>query len=64
MAAFALYLFRIGGIESFDVLFRNASLQQELSGTEAFFVSHVPLRIEVDHKQNFGDFYKALRQNV
>lgn len=64
MAAFALYLSRIGGKETFDVNFRDVSLQQELSGNESFFASHVPLRIEMEYEQGFREFYKAVQQQI
>lgn len=64
LAAFALYLCRIGGKESFDVSFRDVSLQQKLSDTEAFFASHVPLRVDVEYEQMFREFYKAVQQRI
>ena len=64
LVAFALYLSRIGGKKNFDVNFQDVSLQQELSDTEAFFASHVPLRIDMEHEQRFVEFYKVIQQQI
>ncbi|UCG11947.1 MAG: amino acid adenylation domain-containing protein [Deltaproteobacteria bacterium] len=64
MVAFLLYLSRIGGKESFDVNFKDASLLQELADTQMFFASHVPLRIEVDFEQSFKDFHQSLSKQM
>jgi len=64
LTAFLLYLSRIGGKESFDVNYRDATLKQELSNTEIFFASHLPLRTEVEHEQRFEHFYKTIQQQI
>lgn len=64
LTALALYLYRIGGKESFHIDFRDVSLQQKLSGTEAFFASHVPLRIDADGEKNFTDLHGKIQQQL
>ena len=64
LTAFALYLSRIGGKESFDVNYRDAALQQELSNTEIFFASHLPLRIEVEYEQRFEQFHRKVGEQI
>ena len=64
LAAFLLYLSRIGVKESFDTNFRDRSLQQVLMGEEIFFASHVPLRIDVDYEQSFKEFFKAIQNQI
>ena len=64
LAAFLLYLARIGGKEDFEVNYRDADLRELLSNTEIFFASHVPLRIEVDYGQRFEQFYEAIQQQI
>jgi amino acid adenylation domain-containing protein len=62
LAALALYLSRISGMERFDVAFRDAALGQFLSGSEAFFASHIPLRIEIDANQGFEELINAIER--
>ena len=64
LAVFLLYFCRIGGKESFDIHVRNDALRQRLSGTEALFASHVPLRIDADLAQKLGAFCETIRETV
>jgi len=64
LAAFLLYLSRIGVKETFDINFRDESLQEVLMGEEVFFASHVPLRIDADYEQSFEEFFKAIQKQI
>ena len=64
LTALAIYLYRIGGKDSFDLNYRDIWLQQQLSGTEAFFASHVPIRVEVDGEKRFGDLHRAIQLQI
>lgn len=64
LAAFLLYLNRIGGKDNFDVNYRDAILQREISTNEILFASYLPLRTEVEYKQRFLQYYKAIQQQI
>ncbi|MCK4817527.1 AMP-binding protein, partial [bacterium] len=64
LAAFLLYLSRIGDKVSFDINFQDVTLQQELSDAELFFEPYVPLHIDLDGMQNFKEFYNAITQQI
>lgn len=64
LAAFLLYLSRIGVKETFDINFRDGSLQEVLMGEEVFFASHVPLRIDEDYEESFEEFFKAIQKQI
>ena len=64
LSAFLLYLSRIGVKESFDINFRNVLLQEVLMDEEVFFASHVPLRIDVDYKHIFEEFFKEIQKRI
>jgi amino acid adenylation domain-containing protein len=64
LTALAIYLYRIGGKESFDLNYKEIWLQEQLSGTEAFFASHVPIRIELDSEKRFGDLHRAIQHQI
>jgi len=46
LSAFLLYVHRLCGKDTFDVYYRDAELARLLSGTEAYFASHVPVRFD------------------
>lgn len=62
LAALALYLSRISGMQRFDIAFRDTALGEFLSGTEAFLASHIPLRVEIDPKQTFDQLISAVER--
>lgn len=64
LAAFTLYLSRIGGKENFDVSFRDFSLQEKLAGNEDLFASHVPLRVDAEYEQKFEDYCQAIQEQI
>jgi len=64
LTALTIYLCRIGGKENFDLNYRDIWLQEQLSGTEAFFASHVPIGIELDGEKRFGDLHSAIQQQI
>lgn len=64
LAAFILYLSRITGKENYDVNYRDAALQQELSDAEIFFASHLPLHIDVEYDQKFEQFYNRVQEQI
>jgi amino acid adenylation domain-containing protein len=64
LSTLVLYLSRIGGKESYDVNYRDAALQQELSNTEIFFASHVPLHIEVEYEQRVEQFHRKVQEQI
>jgi amino acid adenylation domain-containing protein len=64
LTALAIYLYRIGGKGSFDIDFRDEWLRQQLSGTEAFFASHVLLRIDADGEKNFTDLHEKIQHQL
>ncbi|WP_428268383.1 MupA/Atu3671 family FMN-dependent luciferase-like monooxygenase [Haliangium sp.] len=52
--AVAAFLARVSGAEgAFDVAFRDPALADRLAGAEAFFYSHVPLRVGLDMGAGF-----------
>jgi amino acid adenylation domain-containing protein len=64
LAAFAAYIARIAGVSRFDIGFSYSELQRSLLGLEGFFASQVPLRVDVDYAQSFGEHFKAVREQV
>jgi amino acid adenylation domain-containing protein len=64
LTALAIYFYRIGRKDSFDIDFMDEWLRQELSGTEAFFASHVPIRIDVDGGERFADLHGKIQQQL
>ncbi|MEG4234725.1 amino acid adenylation domain-containing protein [Microcoleus sp. Pol11C3] len=63
-AAFATYLFRIGGTGCFDIGFRNVELQREFVGLEGCFASIVPCGVDIDYEQSFEEVFKAIEEQV
>ena len=64
LIAFILYLYRIGAKEGFDLNFRDVALKQQLSGSEPFFASFVPLHIDVEPGQIFADFFQSVLKQI
>lgn len=64
LAAFAAYLARIGGVDRFDIGFREARLQRGLVGLEGFFASLLPLRLDASRAQSFEEFVHNVREQV
>ena len=64
LAALAVFFRRIGGGDGVDVGFRDLQLQRALLGTESYFASHVPLRIDIDDTQTFQECFRKFWQEV
>lgn len=66
LAAFALYLARIGAKTHLKLHFQDASLQRMLSHTEAkaLFASHVPLGVTVDPQHSFAEFNGGVQRQL
>ncbi len=64
LTAFMLFFSRIGGERSFDINYRDATLQEGLSDTEFLFASHVPLRIDIDYEQRFEQLHKDVGEKI
>ena len=64
LAAFAVYLARIGDVWSFDIRYRGAEMRRDLAGLEGFFASELPLRLEMDNSKGFGAAFRAVREQV
>jgi len=61
LAAFAGYLARITGSESFDISFSESGLKEQLQGFEAQFAASLPLRPGVNTQQTFADALALVR---
>jgi amino acid adenylation domain-containing protein len=64
ITAFGVLLARLNGVESFDVGYKNAARQNEISGLPNFFADWLPLRFEVDFLQSFGKFSETVKQQT
>jgi amino acid adenylation domain-containing protein len=62
LAAHVLYLARISGMERFDIAFRDLTLGKFLSGSEAFFACHVPLRVKMDFNKGFEELISTIER--
>jgi natural product biosynthesis luciferase-like monooxygenase protein len=60
IAAFAVYLARLGGKHTFDLGFSEPTLRQELFGLEGFFATHVPLRVQLRREDSVDDVLQAV----
>ncbi len=64
LAAFVVYLARVGGVCRFDVGFRAAELRRDLAGLEGLFARHVPLRVDMENTQSFAEVFCVVREQV
>jgi amino acid adenylation domain-containing protein len=64
LAAFILYLYRIGDKENFNVNFRDVALRHILKDAEPFFESFIPIYFKVDPEHKFTTFYTAVMQQI
>ena len=62
-AAFVGYLARIGGIDDFDIGFRDVELARELNGSTGFFADCVPCHLEIN-LESFQEFLETVREQV
>jgi natural product biosynthesis luciferase-like monooxygenase protein len=63
-AAFLLFLARCGGRGAFDVAYAAPPLRQQIAGLEAFFASHVPLRVALDPARPAVEALNAARESM
>ncbi|MBN1993050.1 MAG: amino acid adenylation domain-containing protein [Anaerolineae bacterium] len=61
LAAFAVYLARVGGSGCFDFGFRDARLRRDLAGLTGFFAPLAPLRVNIGYEQSFADIFDILQ---
>ena len=64
LAAYGALLARLGGVDSFDVGYKDADLRNEMAGLENFFAAQLPLRINVDGLKSFKELLKAVKGQV
>ena len=64
LAAFAVYLARIGQAYRFDIEYGEPQLRRDLAGLEVIFAPRVPLRLEIDNAQGFGAAFCGVREQV
>lgn len=64
LAAYGALLARLGGVDSFDVGYKDSELQRKIAGLESFFATQLPLRINVDCLQSFTELLKAVKEEV
>ena len=53
LAAFAIYLARLGQVHAVDVRYRDVALRHLVDGLDGFFAAHIPLRLKMDGAQDF-----------
>lgn len=64
LAAFGALLARLGGIDNFDVGYRDSKRQSEIAGVENLFAIQVPLRFNIDCLQNFTELSKNVEEEI
>lgn len=62
--AFAAYLARIGGVESFAIGYSDSKLKSPLKDMEGIFATDVPLKIFIEHEKSFEDIFYAVQEQV
>lgn len=64
LAGFTALLARIGGMDSFDIGYSDATLRAETAGLERLFASTVPLRIDVSLGESFAAHVASVRERL
>ena len=64
LAAFAVLLARLGGVDKFDAAYRDDEMRREINGLENFFAAQIPMRFEVDLSQNFSQILESIGTQV
>jgi amino acid adenylation domain-containing protein len=64
LAAFGVYLSRVGSGRQFDVAYTGLELQQDVAGLEGLFAQHVPVRLEIDAARSFSKIFETVGKEV
>ena len=64
LAAFGALLVRLGGIDSFDVAYKDSEMQSEIEELENLFAAQVPLRFNIDCLQSYTKLLKAVKEEL
>jgi amino acid adenylation domain-containing protein len=64
LAAFAAFIARVGGTNSFDIAYSDLLLKSELVRVDKLFATHLPLRIDIDCSQSFKGILKTVKKQL
>ena len=64
LAAFVVYLARVGHVSRFDIAYSEVEMRHDLTGLDGFFAPQVPLRLDIDSAQGFTATCRAVREQV
>lgn len=64
IAAFAGFLLRLTGVDTFDISYRNVGVGLKHQGLETLFASQVPLRFDIDSRDSFDELLRLTSEEI